>query len=407
MRLAGYGGAGSREDPFSGFRGAYRVFSRKTLEDGGDYWVLNPNKRRYFRTRPFPAEKRPGVYRIFCFGGSSTWGQHVAYELAYPALLERGLSYAYPARRFEVVNAGAVAYGSHRVRLVLEEACLYEPDLFIVYSGHNEYLEPGFYREILERSRPVVELQGRLNRLRLYVLLRSWLLLLKPVRHPDDRPAEERLAELGVAADKVEIERDATLFTAVPEKFRQNLSAMVRKGHKFGVPLVLCTVPANATTEPEASLFSRPMSPVERTRWDETLQAAEADLDAKKYDAARSKLDELKKIDSRHARARWLMGRALEGLGRPDEARVEYEAARDLDAWPKRSPPAFEKIVGEVAARRGAVLADVARAFRDAPDGGLLQRNLFIDNCHPNIIGHQVISRTIIGALKDSGLVGK
>ena len=54
-----------------------------------------------------------------------------------------------PTPHWEVINAGLLSYGSYRVAMVMEELITYEPDLFIVYTGHNEFLERRTYKEII------------------------------------------------------------------------------------------------------------------------------------------------------------------------------------------------------------------------------------------------------------------
>ena len=56
---------------------------------------------------------------------------------------------------WEVINAGGVSYASYRVASLMEELTTYEPDLFIVYTGHNEFLEERTYGDV--RAQSVVE----------------------------------------------------------------------------------------------------------------------------------------------------------------------------------------------------------------------------------------------------------
>ena len=37
-------------------------------------------------------------------------------------------------------RSGGVSYASYRVAALMEELVRYEPDLFVIYSGHNEFL---------------------------------------------------------------------------------------------------------------------------------------------------------------------------------------------------------------------------------------------------------------------------
>ena len=58
---------------------------------------------------------------------------------AFTAIFGDVLAHARPERAVEAVNASGVSYAMHRLNLVLDELVAYEPDLVIVYSGHNEF----------------------------------------------------------------------------------------------------------------------------------------------------------------------------------------------------------------------------------------------------------------------------
>ena len=43
--------------------------------------------------------------------------------------------------RVEIINAGAISYGTHRIVRVLTEVLQYDIDMVLLYSGHNEFEE--------------------------------------------------------------------------------------------------------------------------------------------------------------------------------------------------------------------------------------------------------------------------
>jgi hypothetical protein len=52
------------------------------------------------------------------------------------------------SRNWEVINAGGISYASYRVAHLMEELIDYQPDLFIIYTGHNEFLEERTYGKL-------------------------------------------------------------------------------------------------------------------------------------------------------------------------------------------------------------------------------------------------------------------
>jgi len=80
------------------------------------------------------AVKPPDVFRIFCLGGSTTYG-------GYPAKLEAALRDDFPRHglRLEVVNASDVSWTTAESLIDFEFRCLpYKPDAVIVYHGVND-----------------------------------------------------------------------------------------------------------------------------------------------------------------------------------------------------------------------------------------------------------------------------
>ena len=63
------------EDPFVGFSSRVQLFEKKKLSDGKTYMVSAKNKIDWFNPQHFPVEKPPRTYRVFCLGGSTTYGR--------------------------------------------------------------------------------------------------------------------------------------------------------------------------------------------------------------------------------------------------------------------------------------------------------------------------------------------
>src|SRR6185503_10316672 len=60
------------------------------------------------------------------------------------------------------------SYASYRIALLMEELTRYQPDLFVIYSGHNEFLEKRTYGRIIETP-PVIRAVGAVaGRTRIY-----------------------------------------------------------------------------------------------------------------------------------------------------------------------------------------------------------------------------------------------
>ena len=77
-----------------------------------------------------------------------------------------------------MINAGGISYASYRMVPLIKEALRFRPDLVVIYTGHNEFLERRTYSGLLDQGRALVTLRSILERLRIY---RGLDLLLEPL----------------------------------------------------------------------------------------------------------------------------------------------------------------------------------------------------------------------------------
>lgn len=108
----------------------------------------NPVNRLGFRGPDIMARK-PGVIRIMCLGGSTTYGLGLPYADTYPKLLQEALDREAGRGRFEVINAGFSAFKFKEIISLYEhEAGLLEPDIVVISSVFNNlvsYNDENFY----------------------------------------------------------------------------------------------------------------------------------------------------------------------------------------------------------------------------------------------------------------------
>ena len=75
LTLFGVRPVSQTRDPLVGFSSAIPLFLEKVNSDGRIDYVTARNKLRYFNNQQFPKSKPQGVYRVFCVGGSTTFGR--------------------------------------------------------------------------------------------------------------------------------------------------------------------------------------------------------------------------------------------------------------------------------------------------------------------------------------------
>jgi lysophospholipase L1-like esterase len=92
-----------------------------------------------FRGPEFQAAKPEGVFRIICMGESSTFGYRNSDVGTYPFQLESLFRQHAGAQKVEVINAGFPYYNTGSILSLLREELLnYGPDVFTLYSAHND-----------------------------------------------------------------------------------------------------------------------------------------------------------------------------------------------------------------------------------------------------------------------------
>ena len=129
-------------------RSSYPVFTAGEGA-GADLLVTSSHFRGFLNYQEFAARKAEGVRRVFVVGGSAAYAWPYGEEYGFTGYLRRALEKVSPGG-FEIINAAGMSYGSHRVLDVLGDVVLHDPDLVVVYSGNNEYVE----RNVLPAAGP-------------------------------------------------------------------------------------------------------------------------------------------------------------------------------------------------------------------------------------------------------------
>lgn len=377
--------------PSDGFSSPVAPFVRERDTDGNEVWVVHPARRHSFTEQQFPVNRPQGSALVFCLGGSSVYGYPHGAAFAFPARLEAALRVTHPEHQVYVVNQGGMSYGSARLRLLADQLMSYHPDIVVIYTGHNEFIEadaaqvgaPGGAFDIA--SRPV-------RRLAMYRLVER---LLAPAL-----PSAERLADSEFGIDVRRREVRAVQGHEVIEaahRLSANLSEIVHLVRKGGATPLLCTVASNlADWRPENSAMAPDLPPI--TVLDIATHVARArSLTADDRPAAA--VDELHQalaLDPGYAALSFDTARQERRVGNIEEAAALYTRARDDDPTPIRAPSAFNAAVRDVAAATGSELVDVERAFASAAPDGIPGRREFLDYCHPSAEGHEFIARLLL-----------
>jgi len=393
-------------DPYVSFSGVSRLF---VLDGDGRRYVTSESRLQGFRRQWFGARKQPGALRIFCLGGSTVQGRPYSVETSFTSWLELDLEAAMPGADHEVVNCGGISYASYRLVPILREVLEYEPDLVVIYMGHNEFLEDRTYAVLKRMPRRVLALHRVLLHLRSYSLASHYLRR----RQEAETGAGSGKTVLGEKVKtKLDFEnglasyhRDEQWRQGVIEHFRHNVETMVRLCRAAGVPVILANPVCNLKDCPPFKSEHRAgLSEQQRRRLVELQREARA-LDWSDVGGKIELLEQAVKLDDRHAGLLYWLGRCYARLGRRGQAKEYFVAAREQDVCPLRIIAPMQDAIREIADEYHVALLDVEKLIAERTDDGIPGDEWLLDHVHPSIAGHQLIADALFDLMERMGLV--
>ena len=349
--------------------------------------------------------KPVGSLRIVMVGASSVEGFPMPRNLTAARFLEAWLREARPEREVEVLNFGMAAVATSPVRelalMALEEA---DPDILLLYAGHNEFFGAAGVASTQFSGSSVrgIDVITALRRFAIADAM-TW------AKSRLGRAAEQQpLTSSRRATNLIEqmaaissIEPGGRLHLAARRNAITNMTRVVRDAKQREIPVLVATLVSN----------ERGMAPM--ASWqdgeDSTLAAALDDAAAlEKTDPAAAELsyDQVLARHPRHAGATWGRARALDALGRAEDASEGYIRARDLDAMPWRAGRALNSDIESMVEREGAILSPIAERFA-ARSMGANDWALFVDHVHMSLEGQALVAATFYDTLLENGLIGE
>ncbi len=400
------------KDPFVGFSSDIPLFV--PLDDDPQVLTTAANKTPWFNPQTFRRNKAEGTYRIFCVGGSTTFGRPYRDPTSYSGWLRDYLGEADPGKKWEVINAGGVSYASYRVAAVMEELTEYEPDLFIVYTAQNEFLEWRTYDDMLTRSKIGMSIASKLSQTRTWSVVER---ATRGLRTPPEDTDSKRF-ELPGEVDEIlnhtigpsSYQRNEVWRSQVISHYEKNLQRMVAIARNAGAKIVFVTPASNLK---DCSPF--------RSDATEELPAKKADLFfthiamAEEHSTQGDVAGELREykmardVDDKQALLHYRIGRALFALKRYDEAEEAFELAIENDICPLRAVDDIVSAIRRTSKLRNVPLVDFQAKLRQhclkTYGHSCLGNELFLDHVHPKIEGHRLLGEWLFEAMQEQGIV--
>lgn len=402
-------------DPMQSYAESFERGFSPLVEDGPDHWTIRPDwvnagdtlatattrepGRLFlvpsFRPARFAKHKAAGTRRIVALGDSTMFGLFAGADGAFVQLVARQAERT-AGTPVEAVNLGCPGWASDRVANLVPTALSLEPDLVIVYVGHNELLG--------RLSAPQAPLRDLSARLLSVSSLYSWAWHLRARRQIDAAQARGEDAA-ALAAGQVPVfdpllvpEEQRALPTAretgeAAARYRANMVRIADRARAAGVPLLLVLPAANLLMPPAVSVHEPGFA--SRPAFDALQQQAKEAFERGDGPAALARLDQAIALSPRFAMAHYWRGMILAGTGRTSEARDAFQGAVDGDARTIRISSSLSAALVDAATASGTPLVDLRPVLHAQLDFPSSQR-LFVDFCHPTRTGHAIIAQRIL-----------
>jgi len=341
---------------------------------GGRYLGANPAiGRRYFAgtsSAPAPpreifaAEKPANGFRAFVLGESTTAGFPYPHNGTFSRVLQDVLRDALPDDSVEVINLGIAATNSWTVADLAAEVAAQNPDVVLIYAGHNEYYGVLGAASTQGAAIPaLVRLSLWMQRSRTYLVVRDLL-----TRRRADAAADSAPSFMEVLARDQYVGLGDDRFGRGVRQFGDNLTRTIAELRARGIPVLVGSLASNLRDQPP---FSAPPN-----------EAPDG------------------------ARPIYTAARAALAAGDTAGARTLFIAARDADVVRFRAPTVFDSVVRAATSATGAIYVPVRERFDTAAQAGIPGADLFLEHVHPNRRGTVVIAQAFYDALSGARFFG-
>lgn len=383
-----------------------------TADQDGEWLRMNPtvSERWFFGDieapgatfDPFRAARRPETFRVVVQGGSSALGFPYFFGGAFSRMLEDHLQHALPDREVEVINTALTAVNSHTLRDIADEIVQIQPDLVLIYAGHNEYYGAlGVASRVSGGSNLAVRAWLATREIRLVQAIAAVrdAVTRAPARTaPASRAGRTTMARM-VAEHRIPLDSD--LLARGEAQLRRNLGDILSTYRRAGIPVLVGTLVSNERDQPP--LVSGEPDPGVDWR---AIEAATAQaLETRDPGPLHALVDGVAVQDRSYGSGFFALGRAFEELGEPVAALEMYVAARDRDELRFRAPSRFNDLIRDVAAANGVTVVESESAFRAASPDGIVGNSLITEHLHPNLTGYTVLEGSFFSAMVSEGLI--
>ncbi len=411
LALLGVAPESKTKDPFVGFSGLMPLMELSTNDRGEQFFTTSQNKLHWFNAQTFKKVKSKGTKRIFCMGGSTTYGHPYWDSTSFSGWMREFLPIVDASRKWEVINAGGISYASYRVAALMEELVQYEPDVFVIYSVHNEFLERRTYQNMFETSMLQLHTQAVFARTRVWSLANR---ILKPTSEsilPNIDVLNGEVNEiLNHTVGPVDYHRDVDWRSKVILHYETNLRRMVAIARQAGAKIVFITPTSNEKDcSPFKSEHGQNMSSEQMDQLLDIVRQSESPEIVADRKTQVTVLESLTQLDPTYADYHYRLGQAYFAIDRHADAKLAFSRAINEDVCPLRAIDEIRNSIDRVAHELRVPVVDFEQHLRHLSDveygHTILGESYFLDHVHPTIEVNWQLALWIIDKLQTESIV--
>ena len=392
----------------SSFGREYPLFIDKPSINNAPSTFLQPNPEvinRYFANESlapnvspdtvyFTKEKSQDTFRIFVQGGSTAAGFPYGRWGSLQGMLEQRFKRLYPNKKIEIINTAMAAVNSYTLLDFVEEIIEQQPDLVLIYAGHNEYLG------VMGVGSAFAAKGGRLATL-MHLKFKNWRLyqLLQQAYHfafaPKEQPTKANKTLMSKVAREKEIVLDSNLYQRGIEQFKGNMSLILSKYRQAGIKVMLGNLVSNESGQV-------PFSSIEKTDWlavRNSLTKASAKAEVVRIKSL------LKKEEN--AENYYQLGLNFTMLALYKEAKAAFIRAKDHDLLRFRAPSELNEVIEGLAKEYDVDLVDTQALFQANSAHGIIGNKLILEHLHPTVEGYFLLAEAYAELIISNNLISK
>lgn len=338
----------------------------------------------------FRKYKLSNTYRVICIGSSSMLGTPYQLTTNIPSIVRKQLRHLYPEKEIEVINLGAAAINSNVMLDLSKKAVGFDPDLILIYMGHNEFYGPeGIGASLILKHFPsTIPLK--------YSLQDLWLVkIFETMLSPEKKPSAEHNLMKQVSQNSG-IHLSSPQADRIFSLFESNASQMLDLFHDRHIPVIMSDLSSNLLFPP----FQYDTSDVLKNHLSEFGEVRQA-FEKNDYTGISSLVTKLLGLDSANALLNYAAGKVMASMDSAVSARKFFIRAKDEDLLKFRAPSQINSIIRKVAAEHNVLFISSDSMMSALSPHGIPGQNLFLEHLHPNPAGYYEIATLFTRAIVD------